>query len=54
VLVAQPSNVSWVFVDGVARKRDGKLAGVDINRLQKLAQASRDRLIAAGGVKPQS
>jgi 5-methylthioadenosine/S-adenosylhomocysteine deaminase len=54
VLVAQPSNVSWVFVDGVARKRDGKLVGVDINRLQKLAQASRDRLIAAGGVKPQS
>ena len=54
VLIAQPSNVSWVFIDGVARKRNGKLVNVDLNRMQRLAQAMRDRLIAAGGVKPQS
>jgi 5-methylthioadenosine/S-adenosylhomocysteine deaminase len=29
VLCAQPSNVDTVFIDGICRKRDGKLVGVD-------------------------
>jgi 5-methylthioadenosine/S-adenosylhomocysteine deaminase len=54
VLIAQPGNVSWVFVDGKVRKRNGKLVDVDVNRLQRLAQASHDYLIRAGNLKPQS
>jgi 5-methylthioadenosine/S-adenosylhomocysteine deaminase len=53
VLTAQPAHVSWVFVDGKVRKRAGKLVGVDLARLQTLAQASHDYLIRTGGVKPQ-
>jgi 5-methylthioadenosine/S-adenosylhomocysteine deaminase len=54
VLVAQPSNVSWVFVDGKVRKRNGKLVDVDVPRLQSLSQASHDYLLRVGGLKPQS
>jgi 5-methylthioadenosine/S-adenosylhomocysteine deaminase len=42
VLVGQPENVKWVLVDGKVRKRDGKLVGVDIAKLQTLSQASHD------------
>ena len=33
VLAAQPRNVEHVWIDGVARKRDGELVGVDPARL---------------------
>jgi 5-methylthioadenosine/S-adenosylhomocysteine deaminase len=40
VLAAQPRNVEHVWVDGVARKRDGELVGVDVPRLVRDAKAA--------------
>ena len=40
VLICNPSNVSWVFVDGQAKKRDGKLAGLDLERAKQLMTES--------------
>jgi 5-methylthioadenosine/S-adenosylhomocysteine deaminase len=54
VLVAQPGHVKWVLVDGKVRKRDGRLVGVDIGRLQTLAQASHDYLIETAKLKAQN
>ena len=54
VLVAQPSHVSGVLVDGKVRKRNGRLVDVDVARLQKLAQASHDHLIEAAKLKAQN
>jgi len=54
VLVAQPSHVKWVLVDGKVRKRAGRLVGVDIDRLQTLAQASHDHLIETAKLKSQN
>ena len=54
VLVGQPENVKWVLVDGKVRKRDGKLVGVDVGKLQQLAQASHDYLIETAKLKSQN
>jgi cytosine/adenosine deaminase-related metal-dependent hydrolase len=52
-LCADVSNVETVIVDGVVRKRDGKLLG-DIDRARSLVEASRDHLIdAAAKAKAQ-
>ncbi len=40
VLAAQPRNVEHVWVDGVARKRDGELVGVDVPALVREAKAA--------------
>lgn len=40
VLICNPSNVSWVFVDGQVRKRDGKLVGFDVERAKRLLAES--------------
>jgi 5-methylthioadenosine/S-adenosylhomocysteine deaminase len=40
VLAAQPRNVEHVWVDGVARKRDGELVGVDVPALVRDAKAA--------------
>ncbi|MEU9913992.1 amidohydrolase family protein [Streptomyces sp. NPDC051001] len=45
-LSADVSNVDTVLVDGVVRKRDGKLTG-DVARARRLVEESRDRLLAA-------
>jgi cytosine/adenosine deaminase-related metal-dependent hydrolase len=45
-LCADVSNVETVVVDGVVRKRDGRLVG-DIDRARSLVEASRDHLIEA-------
>lgn len=45
-LSADVSNVDTVIVDGVIRKRDGKLLA-DVARARRLAEESRDRLLAA-------
>ncbi|MER6179904.1 amidohydrolase family protein [Streptomyces sp. NPDC001652] len=45
-LSADVSNVDTVLVDGVIRKRDGKLTG-DVARTRRLVEESRDRLLAA-------
>lgn len=44
VLNAQPQNVEWVFVDGRALKRGGKLVGVDTDAIVRNAQAAADRI----------
>ncbi|MDQ0597400.1 5-methylthioadenosine/S-adenosylhomocysteine deaminase [Streptomyces canus] len=45
-LSADVSNVDTVLVDGVIRKRDGKLTA-DVARARRLVEESRDRLLAA-------
>lgn len=45
-LSADVSNVDTVIVDGVIRKRDGRLLA-DLDRARRLVQESRDRLLAA-------
>lgn len=45
-LSADVSNVDTVLVDGVVRKRDGKLTA-DVARARRLVEESRDRLLAA-------
>ncbi|GLP70951.1 MULTISPECIES: amidohydrolase family protein [unclassified Streptomyces] len=45
-LSADVSNVETVIVDGVVRKRDGRLTA-DVSRARRLVEESRDRLLAA-------
>ncbi|MFI0512156.1 amidohydrolase family protein [Streptomyces sp. WSLK1-5] len=45
-LSADVSNVETVLVDGVVRKRDGRLTA-DVARARRLVEESRDRLLAA-------
>ncbi|SNX65370.1 cytosine/adenosine deaminase-related metal-dependent hydrolase [Streptomyces sp. TLI_55] len=45
-LSADVSNVDTVIVDGVIRKRDGRLTA-DVARARRLVEESRDRLLAA-------
>jgi 5-methylthioadenosine/S-adenosylhomocysteine deaminase len=45
------SNVDSVFIAGKARKRNGQLLDVDLNRVSKLAYASRDYVLATSGFK---
>ncbi len=49
-LSADVSNVDTVIVDGVIRKRDGRLLA-DLDRARRLVQESRDRLLAAKEVR---
>ncbi|MFC8517425.1 amidohydrolase family protein [Streptomyces sp. NPDC057257] len=49
-LSADVSNVETVIVDGVVRKRDGKLTA-DVGRARRLVEESRDRLLAAKEAK---
>jgi cytosine/adenosine deaminase-related metal-dependent hydrolase len=49
VLGMDTSNVDTVFVAGRALKRDGALVGVDLERVRRDAEASRDRIYAAVG-----
>ncbi|HEU0213867.1 MAG TPA: amidohydrolase family protein [Jiangellaceae bacterium] len=46
VLCADVSNVETVIVDGVVRKRDGRLLG-DVDRARGLVEESRDHLVSA-------
>jgi len=50
-LSADVSNVELVVVDGVIRKRDGRLTA-DVARARRLVEESRDRLLAAKEAKP--
>jgi 5-methylthioadenosine/S-adenosylhomocysteine deaminase len=47
VYAAHPGLVKDVLVDGNFVKRDGKLVGVDLDRLRGLAEASRDHVIGS-------
>lgn len=42
---AQAGDISWVFVDGQIRKREGKLVGVDRTRLRTVVKDSYDYLV---------
>ena len=44
VFNAQPQNVKWVFVDGRALKRNGKLVGINPDVIVKDAQTAADRI----------
>jgi 5-methylthioadenosine/S-adenosylhomocysteine deaminase len=44
VMQGQADDISWVFVDGLVRKREGKLVGVDKTRLGDLARSSYEYL----------
>ena len=46
VTLMDTSNVENVFVAGKAMKWQGKLVGVDLNRLQREIEKSRDELLA--------
>ncbi len=51
VISADVSNVDTVIVDGVVRKRDGKLVGVDLARARGLIEDSKDYLVGALAAK---
>ena len=51
VQAVERSDVDTVMVDGVIRKRDGKLIGVDLAQLSSDANASLDYLIDASGYR---
>ena len=40
------SNVDTVFVAGKAMRRNGRMVGVDLARVQRLANAARDGVMA--------
>jgi 5-methylthioadenosine/S-adenosylhomocysteine deaminase len=43
------SNVDSVFIAGKARKRNGQLLDVDLNRVRNLAYSSRDYVVEKAG-----
>jgi hypothetical protein len=49
VLGMDTSNVDSVFVAGQARKLGGRLVGVDLARIQRLAEESRDYVVSQAG-----
>lgn len=49
VLGMDSSNVDTVLIGGVARKRNGKLVGVDLDRVSRLVHQSRDYIVAKAG-----
>ena len=46
-----PQNVDTVLIAGKVMKRNGKLVGVDFDRLTRLGDQARDRLYANANVK---
>jgi len=49
VLGMDTSNVDTVIIDGQFRKRGGQLVGVDVARIARDAQASRDFIVSSAG-----
>ena len=43
------SNVDTVIVAGKVMKRDGRLVGVDLPRIRRMAEQSRDSIVARAG-----
>jgi cytosine/adenosine deaminase-related metal-dependent hydrolase len=44
-----PGNVDTVLIGGKVMKRNGRLVGVDINKVSRLAYQARDRVVARSG-----
>jgi len=49
VLNVDTSNVDTVLIAGKVMKRNGQLAGVDVARVQRMAEASRDYILSKTG-----
>jgi 5-methylthioadenosine/S-adenosylhomocysteine deaminase len=49
VLGMETGNVDMVFIGGKLRKSKGKLVGIDLNRVSRLAHRSRDYIVAKAG-----
>jgi 5-methylthioadenosine/S-adenosylhomocysteine deaminase len=49
VLGMDTSNVDTVFIRGKLRKRQGQLVDIDMNRVRRLAQQSRDYIVSKAG-----
>jgi cytosine/adenosine deaminase-related metal-dependent hydrolase len=49
VSVMDTGNVDSVFVAGKALKRKGALVGIDVNRIRKLVNDSRDYVVKTSG-----
>ena len=49
VLGMDTSNVDTVFIGGRVMKRDGRLVQVDLDRVRRDAEQSRDYLVAKAG-----
>ncbi len=45
------SNVDSVWIAGKAKKRNGQLLDVDLSRVRRMAEASRDYVVAKSGFK---
>jgi 5-methylthioadenosine/S-adenosylhomocysteine deaminase len=45
------SNVDSVWSAGKAKKRNGQLLDLDLNRLRSMAEASRDYVVSTSGFK---
>lgn len=54
VQTASARDVETVLVAGKTLKKDGKLVGVDVDRVRRLVLDTRDHLYATGGVPPAS
>ena len=52
VTLMDTSNVDTVFVAGRVVKWQGKLVGVDLGRLRRMIDKSRDRVLARAGYAP--
>jgi len=52
VTLMDTSNVDTVFVAGRVVKWQGKLVGVDLGRLRRMIDKSRDRVLARDGYAP--
>ena len=52
VTLMDTSNVDTVFVAGRVVKWQGKLVGVDLGRLRRMTDKSRDRVLARAGYAP--
>jgi len=50
VHAAGPRDVDTVLIAGQVKKRDGKLVGVDLERVRRLLYEARDQLFELGGV----
>jgi 5-methylthioadenosine/S-adenosylhomocysteine deaminase len=49
VLGMDTSNVDTVFIGGKIRKSQGKLVGVDLNRVSRLVHESREYIVSKVG-----
>src|SRR5262245_54348688 len=49
VTLMDTSNVDTVFIAGKIMKRGGRLVGVDLNKIRRTVEASRDAVLARAG-----